>query len=310
MFLLSLLFIIKVVCSQPITKICGPGTKETTSGCVSIDNNDVLRSLNWMTTPPIKGCKKINAIQGIAVCEDNIPKDCLIWSEISTYWCDDMGSLEFERYWSQRCDVVIYQFTAFFKGNTCKTPEGNSFPDSPRLSIVRNNMWGAKTFNAFYKYIKIPSRNIDFLKIQQRGNFTEDFDGVQYTVLSDLFLHLPSLSNVIQQISVLTSITPESLTDRYHIFVYMYMYTYIYVYIYIYINKLICIYICIYVYIYAHIYVYIYYIYVYFVYMYMSLGLNKYLYNMNLHKHMHEKIFMFELTYILVFIVIFVSTYV
>lgn len=213
MFLLSLLFIFKVASSQSITKVCGPGTKETTGSCVSIENNDVLRSLNWMTTPPTKSCKKINTIQGIAVCEDNLPKDCLIWSEISTYWCDDLGSLEFERYWSQRCDVVLYQFTAYFKGNTCKTPEGKSFPESPRLSIVRNNMWGAKTFNAFYKYIKVPSRNIDFLKIQQRGNFSEDFDGVQYTVLSDLFLHLPSLSNVIQQISVLTSITPESLTD-------------------------------------------------------------------------------------------------
>lgn len=213
-FLLSQLFVFKFVSSEPV-KVCGPGKKETAGGCVGIDNNDVLRSVNWMATPPTTACNKITTIQGIAVCEDNITKDCLIWSEMSTYWCDDMGSLEFEKYWSQRCDVVLYQFTAFFKGNTCKLPEGNSFPDSPRLSIVRSNMWGAKTFNAFYKYLKIPKQNkVDFLKIQQRGNFSEDFEGVQYTVLSDLFIHLPLLSDVIKQISVLTAYTPESLTDR------------------------------------------------------------------------------------------------
>jgi ribosomal protein L19 len=48
-----------------------------------------------------------------------------------------VGSLEFERYWSKRCDVVIYHFTAFFKGNTCKQKEGASFPvsDSVRDTV-------------------------------------------------------------------------------------------------------------------------------------------------------------------------------
>ena len=151
------------------------------------------------------------------MCEDNLPKKCLIWSEISTMWCDDLGTLEFELYWSKRCDVVIYHFTAYFKGNTCQRKSGATWPDNPQLTLIRNDMWGKKCFNCFYNVLIPPpaGTNIDVLKLQQRGGIVEDFDGVQYTVMSDLHLHHPTLSQNIQQVVMITSITPSTLTDRY-----------------------------------------------------------------------------------------------
>lgn len=208
-----------LIVSGLVRKTCGPGTKEGSArngSCVTLVNDDITHSLNWMASPPSSNCSKVTTVQGIAVCEDNMPKDCLIWSQISSMWCDDIGTLEFEKFWSKRCDVVIYHFFASFKGNTCSQSTGASWPELPRLSLVRNDMWAGKCYNCLYKYIKMPTagKSVNVLKVQQRSNCTEDFDGVQYTVLSDLFLHRPELSQVIAQIVMVTSYTPNTLTDR------------------------------------------------------------------------------------------------
>lgn len=157
-------------------------------------------------------------MQGISICEDNLPKDCLIWSQITSLWCDDIGSLEFEKYWSKRCDVVIFHYTSLFKGNTCTRLAGATWPELPRLSLVRSDMWVNKCFHCFYKLITPLLKGIktvDVLKMQKRDSLTEDFEGVQFTVFSDIFLQLPNLSQVVQQIAMLTAYTPNTLTDRY-----------------------------------------------------------------------------------------------
>ena len=119
--------------------------------CISLENSDVSRALHWLAVPPKAKCAKLTTVQGIDVCEDQLPKNCLIWSMLSSLWCDDWGTLEFEKFWSKRCDVVLFHLTPSFKGNTCKQPEGRSFTDFPRLSVNRTDMWGGRTFNAFYK---------------------------------------------------------------------------------------------------------------------------------------------------------------
>ena len=217
---LSVLFCpLHEVSSAPISKACGPGKKDDNKGnqtCISIDNNDVSHSLNWMAHPPSSICNKITTVQGIDVCEDNMPKNCQISSLITSLYCDDMGSLDFEKYWSKQCDVVIYHFYSGFKGNICGRQEGKAFPLYPRLSIVRNDMWAKRCYNCLYKHIEAPADNqpIFVLKIQQRGDFEDDFDGVQYTVLSDLFLHKPELSKIIQQVVMIASYTPLTLVDK------------------------------------------------------------------------------------------------
>lgn len=203
-----------------VTFVCPPGTKEQpleSKKCVSLQNTDITTSLNWMASPPTSKCDKLTTVQGISICEDNLPKDCLIWSQITSLWCDDIGSLEFEKYWSKRCTVVIFHYTSFFKGNVCAREAGATWPDLPRLSLVRSDVWVAKCFHCFYKLLAplLAGKTVDVLKIQQRDSPTEDFPGVQYTILSDFFLHLPQLSRVVQQIAMLTAFTPSTLTDRY-----------------------------------------------------------------------------------------------
>ena len=69
-------------------------------------------------------CQNITTVQGISVCEDRIDfQDCTIISSISSNMCDHFGSLQFEKYWSQRgCKVTVFHLFIFIKGNVCNTP--------------------------------------------------------------------------------------------------------------------------------------------------------------------------------------------
>jgi hypothetical protein len=218
---LTFILIILLVFIDSKQLFCGPGLKlnELTNTCISITTTDVLKSLNWISSPPktIKKCKNINTIQGIDVCEDNIiDGKCLIWSTISTLYCDNLGTLEFEKYWSKRCDVVIYHFTVNFKGNLCNTyPVGNSVVDHPNINIIRGDMWAAKCYNCIYTaFPKSLPESIDVFKIQLKGDvITEEFEGSQFVILSDLFTKLPNLANVFKQIVVKVAINSETLID-------------------------------------------------------------------------------------------------
>jgi hypothetical protein len=58
------------------------------------------------------------------VCEDRIDfQNCDIISSISSNMCDHFGSLQFEKYWSQRgCKVMVFHLFIYIKGNVCNTP--------------------------------------------------------------------------------------------------------------------------------------------------------------------------------------------
>lgn len=205
--------------------------------CVSITNEDVIKSMHWLAIPPKVKCNKATTKQGLSVCEDNISlfqnqtssninidvtkKECIIWSVLSSNWCDHYGSLAFEKYWSLRgCSVTIFHYYITFKGNTCSLPVGR-MKEYPNISVVRFNMWfvdHSECFNCFYKQvIKLMSSkkvsNIDILKIQDREGVNEDFDGVQFTVLSDLLLHVPNITQLVQQLLVTVSFNTRTLTD-------------------------------------------------------------------------------------------------
>ena len=103
--------------SAPSLTKCTPGRKKASNGdCIELEDADVMRAMNMLAHPPPTTCKNVTIIQGIGVCEDDLPQDCLIWSVLSTSWCNEVGSLEFEKYWSQRCHVKLFHYTAYFKG--------------------------------------------------------------------------------------------------------------------------------------------------------------------------------------------------
>ena len=217
--IVTLALTLSILCGAT-SKRCPPGKKEEQLGsgtCVSLVNHDILSSVYWMASPPTTNCSKITTVQGIAVCEDNLPEDCLIWSQITSTLCNDIGSLEFEKYWSKRCQVVIHHLTTFFDGNVCVREQGATWPDYPQLSLVRNNLWGGKCFNCLYNHMKLPkaNKNINVLKLQLKGDSPDDQHGTQYTVLSDFYLHKGELVDRIDQIAMVTEYTPDTLTDRY-----------------------------------------------------------------------------------------------
>jgi hypothetical protein len=55
----------------------------------------------------------------------------------------------------------------------------------------------------------LPRPKIDVLKVQEREGVGEDFDGVQYTVLSDLYLHLPQLAGMAEHVLYTASFAAE-----------------------------------------------------------------------------------------------------
>lgn len=197
---------------------CGPSTKAAANGsCIPLSNYDVYRAINWLAKPPQSTCSKITTIQDISVCEDNLPKNCVIWSELSSNWCDHYGSLEFEKYWSQRgCSVTLFHYVRTFKANVCSTPEGK-LADHPNINIIRGSMWEGQCYNCFYKLAKSHLQGvsrIDVLKIQIREGVNEDFDGIQYSVMSDLFLHLPSITALSNQVVMTVSLNTRTLSDN------------------------------------------------------------------------------------------------
>eukprot|EP01031_Cornospumella_fuschlensis_P038197 gene38197-46413_t len=156
------------------------------------------------------------------VCEDNLPSEgssetCNVWSVIASHWCDHHGALEFERYFARKgCKVKVFHFLPLFKGNVCSKPDG-PLEDEPNLTIIRTDMWKERCFTCWYKLMRahLPANGkpVHILKLQGKEGVNEDFDGVQFTILSDLFLHEPLAHQQIDQIVWALPITTDSLID-------------------------------------------------------------------------------------------------
>ncbi|RYG69047.1 hypothetical protein EON64_03715 [archaeon] len=202
---------------------CGPSKKLLEDGsCVYLKSDDVWRGIHGLVYPASVQCKNKRTVQNIEVCEDNLPSEgsneaCHVWSVIASQWCDHFGSLEFERFYGRKgCKVTVFHFLPFFKGNVCSKPEG-PLEDDPNVTLIRTDMWKERCFNCWYKLLRkhLPAdgKQVHILKLQNKEGVNEDFDGVQFTILSDLFLHEPLLHQQISQIVWTLPINTNSLVD-------------------------------------------------------------------------------------------------
>jgi hypothetical protein len=221
-----------LVWSADAKPVCGPGTKATIESpdqCTGITTHDVLGAMHGLTSPPTTVCKNQIKIQGIPVCQDRIsPNECTVVSIAITEHCNQTGTYEFERYWGSRCKVYIFHMSSYMTG--CAHTKGKIYdldPSDSNLNIkfTTNLMWQGGCFCCVFRHLlsdllaplsKI--KRIDIFKIQRldRPPIRNDItDGAQYTVLADLFLHLPhwARDHVIDQILFTTSITSISLVD-------------------------------------------------------------------------------------------------
>ena len=196
---------------------CPPRTKPSvnSSNCVSLQNLDVFHAIRALTSPPKAKCKSIQTVQGISVCEDMLPKKkCHILSVITTDLCNDMGSLEFEKYWSTRCEVIIVHFYFSKTDKMCIAKSRDSNYKS--IQYYRYGIWNKRCY-ACLNFARIDmSIKYNVLKIQQYGNntaFFDEMDGVQYKILSDFYLHHLVPGGSFDQILFRVSLTPKTLTD-------------------------------------------------------------------------------------------------
>ena len=203
---------------------CLPYTKRVSnnSSCLPVVNEDIYESLHWLTNlPTIKTtCNNIVTIDGISVCQDHISTNCVIWSLISVNECQSYGSLLFEKYWSQHnCKVILFHFYPFMSRTTCS--DDNLFTEYPNITLIRNDMWSGRCYNCFYKLLKKYSNSItsmtsivDILKIQVIPENYDLNNGVQYTILSDLYSYYPQITLNIKQIIFIASLNSNILYDR------------------------------------------------------------------------------------------------
>ena len=171
---------------------------EKTFQCVPLSTEEVQGAIQWLANPHDEisrgPCKNITRVQNFDVCEDDIfhgaNKSCVIWSVIATQYCDDVGTLEFERYWANRgCQVELFHYMMFIDGQLCKPKhedrrEVQMFWDEfPSMKVHRLIVWARRCYVCFYKEIFVKlyghendrsggksdgSLRVDVLKVQSR----------------------------------------------------------------------------------------------------------------------------------------------
>lgn len=217
------------------TSVCLPGTKEVkksdaregaTKECIPITDHDVISSLHWIAHPPqTKKCAKLKSFNNISYCEDTLipstntaessTKRCTVWSIIVTNKCDEIGNLDFEKHLSAQCDVLVFHFHTFYKGNVCNLIPLGKQADYPHLEVLHLDVWAGRCFACLYNTVPLLrpiERPIDLLLVQRTTN--DVFDGVQYTILSDLFTYKPQLVDSVKQILITASVNAITLVDN------------------------------------------------------------------------------------------------
>ncbi len=175
---------------------------------------------------------------------------CMVWSVMATKTCDDLGSMEFEKEMAAKgCQVELFQYVIDKKGDLCKP--ANEHMKSKALEywgefkgnirIHRVVVWAKRCYACVYKEVmnhldlhrnifngdeaakkKKKRGYIDIMKIQSRfasngkegSPHEDDYDGIQFTILADLFLYIPTfLQTHVGQLLVTLPFTSQALVD-------------------------------------------------------------------------------------------------
>ena len=198
-------------------------------------------------------------------------KTCVVWSLVASQFCDDLGTLEFEREMAQRgCVVELFHYLMYHDGVRCKPKKKIDIEATHkfwndgfegRLHVHRIIVWERRCYACLYKKVmdlldglnsqryshavgKGKKFIVDILKIQSRLNpklplnatsvssgtsiksathsskysgselYADVYDGIQYVVLSDLYLYVPYfLRDHVGQVVVTFPFTTDSLID-------------------------------------------------------------------------------------------------
>ena len=192
---------------------CNTPAWANNSACTQYETTDIMRAVKFIEDPPTSLCINMEFAQGIGVCTDNLPaENCNILTVATTNTCEELGELTFEKHWSRRlpgCKVTVLHYTL---ARSCPGDQwrGKKVLNVDQgVTIHRVEMWRFRCFSCFYSDVNEVARSrVHVLKIQEL-DYREDaglnpgatkseggyryrqqpFDGLQYTVLADLFNH-------------------------------------------------------------------------------------------------------------------------
>ena len=257
----------------------------STPQCEPLQTVDMLRGWNRLFYPPLleeKGwCSRHKTVGGLTVCEDlfayppvkqSVPipglnpdkspkarrlsdlaeaqaegasKECVVWSSLTSSYCDDMGDLAFERYWSQYCRVELFHFLLYTDGRLCERNAKETrktaseveamtayWQPFTRLTVHRIAVWEKRCYSCLFRQVlALRTKDgtvlprVDVLKIQSRGvlpapdeamaghTVPDYFNGVEFTILADFYLHVPQWAERVGQVVVELAFTRQSLVD-------------------------------------------------------------------------------------------------
>jgi hypothetical protein len=205
---------------------CSYSNKALSDGnCIPLATADVVKAIHFLANPASTTCNRISTVQNISVCEDtgaisfSTVNKCVVWSVIAIENCKNIGNLDFEKYWSSKgCMIEIFVLRPIYKGTDCTVP---IFSAHPEFKFAFLDLFGPKKcYGCFYRFLidsgRIKGKPPDILKIQRRTEtgMDDEYDGIQYTILSDLYLYTKDFISSIPQIVFTVSLNTRTLIDH------------------------------------------------------------------------------------------------
>ena len=157
---------------------------------------------------PSKGrCENKTVVQGISVCEDRLSSPCSVVSVIVSNGCEDLGTLEFERYWSKRCREVLLIHYVPNTDNVRNCKKEKSIVGN--ITYVKLLVSQQNCELCLYRIDHLKSKKINILKLQQKGGLSIDpYNHSIYTILSGLYINRSRLRKNFDQVLLNLTLPP------------------------------------------------------------------------------------------------------
>ena len=175
------------------------------SSCADLETIDIMRSVKYLNEPATTNCKDIRVSQGLSVCFDILPKKCRMLTVATSDDLNDLGTLTFEKYWSQFCSVTVMHYSLRGRNKRDRKEGGFNVNRQHGFPIYRIKMWDRRAFSGFFLHVnEIVHGPVDVLKVQEldlqsksdKGGVSppDKYEWLGLTVLADLYNYQDNLA--------------------------------------------------------------------------------------------------------------------
>ena len=197
--------------------------------CKNVETLDVMQAMYHLSRPlsynttnkRSSQCQQLRTVANTTFCEDLLPpkEKCVVHSVFATSSCSSLGPMEFERYIMSLCRLELF---VFHPGGTCVLPAPFSGPATKDFALHTRQIWERRGqyYCAYYRLLEEAMRSdatatVSLLKMQTLDTVDANvMDGVQFTMLADMHMHVPELVRRIRQLVVTLPFHRGSLVDH------------------------------------------------------------------------------------------------